>query len=43
MAKISDYTEAEFISFIEMIWATNKSGSDAKHGELLAQFRTLVG
>ncbi|MBV4456680.1 bacteriocin immunity protein [Pseudomonas sp. COR58] len=42
MKNISDYTEAEFIGFIERIQATNKRGSDAQLGELLAQFRTLT-
>ena len=43
MVKISEYTETEFIRFIEEIRATNKCGSDTELGELLAQFRTLTG
>ncbi|QZD70352.1 bacteriocin immunity protein [Pseudomonas sp. 3-2] len=43
MEKISEYTETEFIRFIEKIRATNKSGSDTELGELLAQFRKLTG
>ena len=43
MEKISEYTETEFIRFIEKIRATNTSGSDTELGELLAQFRKLTG
>ncbi|RJG09820.1 bacteriocin immunity protein [Pseudomonas cavernicola] len=43
MANISDYTEAEFIGFIQKIRAANKGGSDEELGELLAQFRALTG
>lgn len=43
MEKISEYTETEFIRFIEKIRVTNKSGSDTELGELLAQFRKLTG
>ncbi|WNF56068.1 bacteriocin immunity protein [Pseudomonas sp. SG20052] len=43
MANISDYTEADFIAFIQKIRATNKGGSDEELGELLAQFRKLAG
>ncbi|SMQ31188.1 Colicin immunity protein / pyocin immunity protein [Pseudomonas helmanticensis] len=43
MVKISEYTEAEFIRFIEKIRETNKGGSDTELGELLARFRTLTG
>jgi hypothetical protein len=43
MPNISDYTEAEFISFIQKIRAINKMGSDEELGELLAQFRKLTG
>ena len=42
MADISDYTEMEFINFIQKIRAANKSGSDEELGELLAQFRALA-
>ncbi|MBV6824385.1 bacteriocin immunity protein [Pseudomonas sp. PD9R] len=40
---ISDYTEAEFIRFIQKIRAANKSASDEVLGELLEQFRQLTG
>jgi hypothetical protein len=43
MEKIFEYTETEFIRFIEKIRTTNKSGSDLELGELLAQFRMLTG
>lgn len=43
MPNISDYTEAEFISFIQKIRTINKMGSDEELGELLAQFRKLTG
>ncbi|MFJ2714187.1 bacteriocin immunity protein [Pseudomonas sp. NPDC087346] len=43
MAKISDYTEEEFIRFIEKIRTTNKNGSDSELGALLAEFRVLTG
>jgi hypothetical protein len=43
MANISDYTESEFISFVQKIRATNRGGSDEELGELLAQFRELTG
>ncbi|TFH77770.1 MULTISPECIES: bacteriocin immunity protein [Pseudomonas] len=43
MEKISEYTETQFIRFIEKIRVTNKSGSDTELGELLAQFRKLTG
>ncbi|MDZ3828480.1 bacteriocin immunity protein [Pseudomonas fluorescens] len=43
MKKISEYTETEFIRFIEKIRATNKRGTDSELGELLAQFRLLTG
>nr|WP_298137077.1 bacteriocin immunity protein [uncultured Pseudomonas sp.] len=39
---ISDYTEAQFISFIKEIRAANKSASDEVMGELLEQFRLLT-
>ena len=42
MKKISEYTEAEFIRFVETIRAVNKSGSDKELGRLLAQFRALT-
>lgn len=40
---ISDYTEAQFISFVKEIRAANKSASDEVLGELLEQFRLLTG
>lgn len=40
---ISDYTEAQFISFIKEIRAANKSASDEVMGELLERFRLLTG
>ncbi|MHC8389794.1 bacteriocin immunity protein [Pseudomonas sp. MDT2-39-1] len=43
MAAISDYTEKEFIKFIQQIRAINKEGSDEELGEVLAQFRSLSG
>jgi len=43
MEKISEYTETQFIRFIEKIRVTNQSGSDTELGELLAQFRKLTG
>lgn len=43
MAAISDYTEKEFIKFIQQIRAINKEGSDEELGEVLAQFRNLSG
>lgn len=42
MANISDYIEADFISFIQKIRVTNKVGPDEELGELLAQFRKLT-
>ncbi|WP_311902261.1 bacteriocin immunity protein [Pseudomonas sp. VD-NE white] len=42
VAKISDYTEAEFMCFIEKMRTANRSGSDAEFGELLAQFRKVT-
>ena len=42
-SKFSDYTEAEFISFVQKIRATNRGGSDEELGLLLAQFRKLTG
>jgi hypothetical protein len=43
MAAISDYTEKEFIKFIQQIRAINKGGSDEELGEVLVQFRQLTG
>jgi len=43
MTKISDYTETDFVSFVEKVRIANKCGSDAELGELLAKFRTLTG
>lgn len=43
MANITDYTEADFVSFVQKIRATNKGGSDEELGALLVEFRTLAG
>jgi hypothetical protein len=40
---ISDYTESEFIRFMQEIRTANKSASDEVLGELLEQFRQLTG
>ncbi|WP_313087370.1 bacteriocin immunity protein [Stutzerimonas nitrititolerans] len=39
---LSDYTEAQFIQFLQEIRAANKSASDEVLGELLEQFRLLT-
>ncbi len=39
---ISDYTEAQFIQFMQAIRSANKSASDEALGELLEQFRLLT-
>ncbi|MEJ5060372.1 MULTISPECIES: bacteriocin immunity protein [unclassified Pseudomonas] len=40
---ISDYTEAEFVRFMQEIRAANESASDEVLGKLLEQFRQLTG
>ncbi len=40
---ISDYTEAEFIRFMQEIREANKNASDEVLGELLEKFRQLTG
>lgn len=40
---ISDYTEAEFIRFMQEIRGANKNASDEVLGELLEKFRQLTG
>lgn len=43
MANISDYTEAQFIQFMDELFTANDNGaSDEALGELLAQFRLLT-
>jgi len=43
MENISDFTEAEFIAFIENIRVVNKGGTDEELGELLEKFSQLAG
>ncbi|MBO0495582.1 bacteriocin immunity protein [Pseudomonas sp. Marseille-Q1929] len=43
MENIADYTEAEFVKFINQILLVNKGGTDAALGELLERFRQLAG
>ncbi|WP_210713403.1 bacteriocin immunity protein [Pseudomonas sp. MWU349] len=43
MEDISDFTEAEFISFVKNIRTVNKSGTDDELGELLERFSKLAG
>ena len=43
MANISDYTEAQFIQFMDELFTANDNGaSDEALGELLDQFRLLT-
>ncbi len=43
MANISDYTEAQFIQFMDELFKANDNGaSDEALGELLDQFRLLT-
>lgn len=43
MEDISDFTEAEFISFVKNIRTVNKSGTDDELGKLLERFSKLAG
>ncbi|MFB4252639.1 MULTISPECIES: bacteriocin immunity protein [Pseudomonas] len=43
MDDISDFTEAEFISFVKNIRIVNKGGTDDELGELLEKFSRLAG
>lgn len=40
---LSDYTEAQFIRFLQEIRAANENASDEVLGELLEKFRMLTG
>ncbi|MBP5126471.1 bacteriocin immunity protein, partial [Pseudomonas protegens] len=43
MEDISDFTEAEFISFVKDIRVVNKGGTADELGELLERFSNLAG
>lgn len=43
MEDTSDFTEAEFISFVKNIRGANKGGTDEELGELLEKFSKLAG
>lgn len=40
---LCEYTESEFLEFINQILLVNKGGTDAALGELLERFRQLAG
>ncbi|MFL1516454.1 bacteriocin immunity protein [Pseudomonas prosekii] len=43
MQTIGEYTEKEFIHFVQKIRVINEKGSDEELGEILAKFRKLTG